>query len=345
VSLAILKSRALAGMHAPEVTVEVHLANGLPTFNIVGLPETEVKESKDRVRAAILTGRFEFPSRRIIVNLAPADLPKESGRFDLPIALGILAASGQIPSGRLADYEYAGELSLSGELRPIRGALAMTYALTRQIEAPSKRSRGFILPSESASEAALVADADIYPAKTLLDVCAHLSGAQALTRQAATEHSVAPRYPDLSEVKGQAAAKRALEVAASGGHSILMIGPPGTGKSMLAVRFAGLLPPMTEEEAPCNRSRAASRHNAGASGHFAARITRRPVWPWWAAAVCRGPVKSRSRIMGFCFWTSCPSSTGACSRCCASRSNRAASRFRARHVNRIFPRASNWWPP
>lgn len=241
-SLAVLYSRALSGMDAPPVTVEVHLANGLPNFTIVGLPEAEVKESKDRVRAALQTARFEFPSRRITVNLAPADLPKESGRFDLPIALGILAASGQIPQERLKEYEFAGELALTGELRPIRGALAMTLKAHRD-------GRAFILPQQSAAEAALVQDAIIYPAATLVQVCAHLSGREILPRQAASAASVAPVYPDFSEVKGQLAAKRALEIAAAGGHSVLMSGPPGTGKSMLAARFPGILPGMTEEEA------------------------------------------------------------------------------------------------
>ncbi|GAB4125890.1 MAG: YifB family Mg chelatase-like AAA ATPase [Sideroxydans sp.] len=240
--LAVLYSRGLAGMNAAQVTVEVHLANGLPQFTIVGLPEAEVKESKDRVRAALQNCQFDFPARRITVNLAPADLPKESGRFDLPIALGILAASGQIPADKLNEYEFAGELALTGELRPIRGALAMTYHA-------ADSGRAFVLPEANAAEAALVQDATVYPARSLLQVAAHLAGREPLSRFIPQTAGVTPHYPDMCEVKGQTAAKRALEIAAAGGHSVLMSGPPGTGKSMLAARFPGILPSMTQQEA------------------------------------------------------------------------------------------------
>ena len=290
-SLALVSSRALLGLEAPAVTVEVHLANGLPSFTLVGLADTEVKEARERVRSAIQNSGLEFPhNKRITVNLAPADLPKDSGRFDLPIALGILAASGQIAAAALHNHVFAGELSLSGGLRPIRGALAMAAALQQQgADAP------LVLPPGSAQEAALVPGARVYQANTLLDVVRHFLPAHAEhNRQVPSSHAAAhtadagdaadatdttnagrtpatcdaasqaahslpllqasarlpePRYPDLADVKGQAAARRALEICAAGGHSLLMVGPPGSGKSMLAQRFAGLLPPMQTDAA------------------------------------------------------------------------------------------------
>jgi len=264
-SLATVASRALAGIDAPEVAVEVHLGPGLPSFTIVGLPDTEVREAKDRVRAALNHTQFEFPARRITVNLAPADLPKDSGRFDLPIAIGILAASGQIAPEALAAHEFAGELSLTGELRPVRGALAMAL----QARA---RMRAFILPEPNAPQAALAEGAQVLPARTLLEVVAHLTGEAKLPRFEAGERLPSQTYPDFSEVKGQPQAKRALEVAAAGGHSVLMIGPPGTGKSMLAARFAGILPPMSEAEA----LEVAAIHSVSAAGFEPARWGERP---------------------------------------------------------------------
>ena len=248
-SLAVLRSRALAGLAAPEVTVEVHLAAGLPSFTLVGLPDTEVKEARDRVRAAIQNCGFEFPQRRITANLAPADLPKESGRFDLPIALGILIASGQIKAPDLDAHEFAGELALSGDLRAVRGTLAMCAAIRHEAGPQHNPARAFVLPRESAPEAALIEGMNILPAQNLLQVCAHLAGREILTPFAVPPAPTFSHYPDLAEVKGQAQAKRALEVAAAGNHSLLMSGPPGAGKSMLAQRLPGLLPPMTHAEA------------------------------------------------------------------------------------------------
>jgi magnesium chelatase family protein len=244
-SLAVVLSRGLAGLDAPLVTVEVYAGNGLPGVNLVGLPETEVKEARDRVRAALQNAQFDFPPRKFTVNLAPADLPKESGRFDLPIALGILAATGQLPQAPLATHEFAGELALTGELRPIRGALAMALSARRD-------GRAFVLPAASAAEAALVRDAVVYPARSLLGVCAHVTGRTPLgPLEAGTAASaeVSAALPDLADVRGQAQAKRALTIAAAGAHSLLMTGHPGTGKSMLAQRLPGILPPLTEDDA------------------------------------------------------------------------------------------------
>ncbi len=241
-SLAVVYSRALSGLHAPLVRVEVHVGGGLPGTNIVGLPEKEVREARDRVRAALNTANFRRPDGRITVNLAPADLPKESGRFDLPIAIGILAASHQLPPDLLPELEFAGELGLSGELRPIQGALAMTFGAKRD-------GRAFIVPESVAEEAALVRGARVLAARSLLDVCAHLKGEAQLRECSAPAIHSSPHHPDLAAVSGQKAARRALEIAAAGAHSLLMVGPPGTGKTMLAARLPGILPAMTLEEA------------------------------------------------------------------------------------------------
>jgi magnesium chelatase family protein len=252
-SLAVVHSRALDGLNAPPVTVEVHLANGLPAFTLVGLADTEVKEARERVRAALSNSALEFPhNKRITVNLAPADLPKESGRFDLPIALGILAASGQIDAHQMGRFEFAGELSLAGDLRPVRGAIAMALALQR-----CASMKALVLPAASAAEAALVEGAPIHGASHLLEVVRALLPATAELHLDLPLAAPIPKTTekadvaagDLRDVKGQGAAKRALEIAAAGGHSLLMAGPPGTGKSMLAQRFAALLPPLGEPQA------------------------------------------------------------------------------------------------
>ncbi len=243
-SLAIVHSRAQVGIQALPVTIEVHLTNGSPRLSIVGLPEAAVKESQDRVRSALLNSQFEFPLARFTINLAPADLPKEGGRFDLAIALGILAASRQIPKDMLHQYEFLGELALTGEIRPVRGALPAALQVR-------KAQRHIVIPFENAAEAGKVSQVSILPVRHLLEVCNHLQKVAPITPyNSATVSSVTPRMiPDLSDVRGQHHAKRALEVAAAGGHNLLMLGPPGTGKTMLATRIPGILPPMTESEA------------------------------------------------------------------------------------------------
>ena len=292
-SLSLVQSRALLGLEAAAVTVEVHLANGLPSFTLVGLAEVEVKEARERVRSAIQNSALEFPhNKRITVNLAPADLPKDSGRFDLPIALGILAASGQIDASRLAGYEFAGELSLSGELRPVRGALAMSLALHAE-----RVVTRLVLPPGSAEEAALVPDAQVYRACHLLDVVRHFLPAAAdgappepapgWARVSAAPQAALAQYPDMSDVKGQMAAKRALEIAAAGGHSLLLMGPPGAGKSMLAQRFVGLLPAMTTDEA-LESAAVASLAGRFSLAHWAQRPTCSPHHTASAVALVGG---------------------------------------------------------
>jgi magnesium chelatase family protein len=241
--LAIVRSRALVGLSAPEVRVEVHVGMGLPAFHIVGLPEAAVRESRERVRAALLHRGFQFPNRRLTVNLAPADLPKDSGRFDLPIAVGLLAASGQVPAESLDELELVGELSLTGELRPIRGSLPMAIAVR-------SAGRKLVLPAASAVEAALLPDVAALAASHLGEVCEHLQGQSPLVRiEHNTPEARSFQGGDFSEIKGHTQARRALEVAAAGGHSLLMVGPPGAGKSLLASRLASILPALTAQEA------------------------------------------------------------------------------------------------
>jgi len=242
-SLALVHSRARVGVAAPEVRVEVHLSGGLPCTQIVGLPEAAVRESRERVRAALLCAQFEFPQRRITINLAPADLPKEGGRFDLPIALGILAASGQIDRDALQGFEFLGELALTGEVRQIDGVLPAVLAA-------AQAGRRLVVPAGNGAEAALAGDAGAVTARTLLQVCEALRGYSPwMAAELAEPSAAAAAMPDLADVRGQPQARRALEVAAAGGHHLLLCGSPGSGKTLLASRLCGLLPPLHEHEA------------------------------------------------------------------------------------------------
>ena len=241
-NLALVHSRARVGVRAPEVRVEVHLGGGLPSMSIVGLPQAAVREAKDRVRAAIQCAQLEFPARRITVNLAPADLPKGGGRFDLPIALGILAASGQVPLQALEDCEFVGELALTGQLREVDGVLPVALA-------SAAAGRRLVVPAGNGTEAALASGARVLVARTLSEVCAGLAGRKPLAAAQPPEAASTAPGPDLRDVRGQLHARRALEIAAAGAHHLLLVGPPGCGKTLLASRLPGLLPPASEAEA------------------------------------------------------------------------------------------------
>ena len=262
--LAIVHSRARVGVRAPEVRVEVHLAGGLPAMHIVGLPEAAVREAKDRVRAAIQCAQLDFPNGRITVNLAPADLPKDGGRYDLAIALGILAASGQLANEALAGWEFVGELALTGEIRGVDGALAAALA------AGAAGHRLLVAPGDGA-EGALATDVDVRTARTLLEVCAALDGRKQLPRAEPAAAQPGPS-PDLADVRGQAHARRALEIAAAGSHHLLFVGPPGSGKTLLASRLCGILPEPTDAEA----LEAAAIASASGRGLDLARWRQRP---------------------------------------------------------------------
>nr|WP_136250821.1 YifB family Mg chelatase-like AAA ATPase [Ningiella ruwaisensis] len=281
-SLSVVYTRANIGIDAPLVTIEVHLSNGLPAFQLVGLPETSVKESRDRVKSALINAGFEFPSKRITVNMAPADLPKGGGRFDLAIAIGIIAASEEIPLVQLEHYEFVGELALSGALRPIQGALPMAHAA-------KKSKRQLVLPAQNAQEAALVKDAGVLSAKNVFDVYLHLIGKQSLDEAEITKQASSHTdYGDMSDIIEQHHAKRALEICASGGHNLLLFGPAGTGKSMLANRLLSILPDLCEEDALTVASIRSIAGETIHAGNWKRRPFRQPHHSSSAAALVGG---------------------------------------------------------
>jgi magnesium chelatase family protein len=284
--LSVVYSRALAGIEAPLVRVETHLSNGLPAFHIVGLPETAVRESKDRVRSALLNSHFTFPDRRITINLAPADLPKEGGRFDLPIALGILSASGQLPTHSLGQHEFLAELALDGSLRPVPGVVAAAGAATRA-------GRQLVVATASGAVAAHVPDSRVIAAPDILTLCAHLNGSETIPIAPAGATSTGRNHPDLCDVVGQEGARRALEIAASGGHHLLLWGPPGTGKTLLASRLPGILPPPSPAEMLLGLALSDIYNHAACADLVLQRPFRNPHHSATAAALVGGGSKPR----------------------------------------------------
>ena len=241
-SFAKIYTRGVLGLHAPLIEVEVHVSQGLPSLTIVGLAEAAVRESKDRVRSAIINSGFQFPTKRLTINLAPADLPKDGSRLDLPIALGILIASGQIPDQKITDYELIGELALDGQLRAVSSTLSIALAC-------QKAHHKLLLPTDNAHEAAQLQQLDVYAASSLQQVCQHFLEQQPIQVTHPSQNlATSPQLLDLADIKGQLRPRRALEIAAAGGHSILFRGPPGTGKTLLASRLPGILPALDQED-------------------------------------------------------------------------------------------------
>lgn len=266
-SLSLVYTRAEQGINAPIVTVETHISKGIPGLSIVGLPETAVKESKDRVRSAIINAKYEFPNKKITVNLGPADLPKEGSRYDLAIALGILAASRQISKSELKNYEFIGELALSGEIRPVKGILPSAMAIEE------KNNRSLFVSALNAAEAGFINSVTVYPAKTLDDVCMHINNDCRLAPYTAENILKVSNYSgDLADIKGQYQAKRALIIAAAGGHSLLFYGPPGSGKTLLANRLIGLLPDLDRKQA----KEVAALHSISQQGISVEKLMQRP---------------------------------------------------------------------
>lgn len=296
-SFAVVNSRAALGLQAPEVQVEVHLSQGLPALTIVGLPEAAVRESKDRVRSAILNSGFEFPNRRLTINLAPADLPKDGARLDLPIALGILAASGQLEPASLKDKEFVGELALTGDLRPVNGVMAVARAT-------QLAKRALFVPLDNGNEAARIPDSQIHAAESLSQICAHLQQNALLPQVCYQPVPLSNPLLDMADVKGQHRARRALEIAAAGGHSLLFSGPPGTGKTLLASRLPGILPRLTDSES----LEVASIYSiANYTFHFGERPFRAPHHTASPAALVGGGCqKSQTVVQTRILWYAIP---------------------------------------